>query len=65
MTTEQPWRDGPGIDHGSRVPFYVQLKDPDLSERFITRMERQLSDVSISGVDEFADEQMMQELSEE
>lgn len=44
--------------------FYVQLKDPSLSDRFINRMERQLSDVSISGVEEFADEQMMQDMIE-
>jgi ABC-type antimicrobial peptide transport system permease subunit len=44
--------------------FYVQLKDPSLSDRFVKRVERQLSDVSISGVDEFADEQMMQDMLE-
>lgn len=27
MTTELAWAEGPGIDRGSRIPFYVQLKE--------------------------------------
>jgi ABC-type antimicrobial peptide transport system permease subunit len=44
--------------------FYIQLKDPSLSERFVTRVERKWKELSISGVDEFADEQIMQDMLE-
>mgnify|MGYP001817706728 CR=1 FL=1 len=42
--------------------FYIQLKDPSLSERFVTRVERKYSDLSISGIDEFADQQIMDDM---
>ena len=38
--------------------FYIQLKDPNLSDRFITRVERKYPDLSISGIEEFADQQI-------
>lgn len=34
--------------------FYIQLKDPGLRDRFIARIERQLSDLKITGAEEFA-----------
>jgi ABC-type antimicrobial peptide transport system permease subunit len=42
--------------------FYIQLKDPSLSERFVTRVERKYSDLSISGIEEFADQQIMDDM---
>lgn len=42
--------------------FYVQLKDTSLRERFIQRVGRQLSDLEISGVDEFANKQTMDDM---
>ena len=42
--------------------FYIQLKDPSLSERFITRVERKYSDLSITGIEEFADQQIMDDM---
>lgn len=39
--------------------FYIQLRDPSLGERFITRMERRYPDLLLSGTDEFSDEQAM------
>lgn len=44
--------------------FYIQIKDPSLSERFVTRVERKWNELSISGVDEFADDQIMQDMLE-
>jgi ABC-type lipoprotein release transport system permease subunit len=42
--------------------FYVQLKDPSLRERFVHRVERQLTDLEISGVDQFANKQTMDDM---
>jgi ABC-type antimicrobial peptide transport system permease subunit len=42
--------------------FYIQLKDPKLSERFVTRVERKYADLSISGIDEFTDQQIMDDI---
>ena len=39
--------------------FYIQLKDPDLGERVITRTERLWPDLTISSTDDFADKQLM------
>jgi ABC-type antimicrobial peptide transport system permease subunit len=39
--------------------FYIQLKDPSLSERFVSRVERKYPDYSLSGMEEFANEQTM------
>ena len=39
--------------------FYMQLKDPSLRERFVSRVERKWPDYSLSGIEEFADEQTM------
>ncbi len=39
--------------------FYIRLKDPDLKDRFAARVERQFSDLSIGGAQEFADTQAM------
>ncbi len=37
--------------------FYVQLKNPSLRERFISRVRRQFPDLEISGIEEFASKQ--------
>ena len=42
--------------------FYIQIKDPNLSERFITRVERKYPNLSISGIEEFADKQIMDDM---
>ncbi|NMB89115.1 MAG: ABC transporter permease, partial [Chloroflexi bacterium] len=39
--------------------FYIKLKDSTLGERFITRVKRIYTDLSISTTSEFADSQMM------
>jgi ABC-type antimicrobial peptide transport system permease subunit len=39
--------------------FYVQLKDPSLSERVVTRVERRWPDVTISSTSDYADKQIM------
>ncbi|MGW8251142.1 MAG: ABC transporter permease, partial [Anaerolineales bacterium] len=39
--------------------FYLQLNDPSLRERFVSRVERKWRDYSLSGIDEFASEQTM------
>ncbi|MCJ7703364.1 MAG: ABC transporter permease [Anaerolineales bacterium] len=39
--------------------FYLQLKDPSLSERVVTRVERRWPDVDISTSTDFADKQIM------
>lgn len=39
--------------------FYIRLKDTSLSQRFIKRVERQYPDLSLSGIQEFADQQSM------
>ena len=41
--------------------FYLQLKDPSLAERVITRTERRWSDLTISSSEDFADKQLMGE----
>lgn len=42
--------------------FYMQLRDPSLRERFVNRVERKWPDYSLSGIDEFAGEQTMQDI---
>jgi ABC-type antimicrobial peptide transport system permease subunit len=42
--------------------FYIRLKDPGLRERFMTRIERVWPDLSLSGVQEFADSQTMSDM---
>ena len=42
--------------------YYIQLKDPALRERFIKRVERQLSKLELSGVQEFEDKQVMADM---
>ena len=42
--------------------YYIQLKDPENKERFIQRVERQLQDLSISGLEEFADKQTFDDM---
>jgi ABC-type antimicrobial peptide transport system permease subunit len=44
--------------------FYIRLEDPDLQERFIARIERQMSDLELSGVQEFQDKQVMANMLE-
>ena len=39
--------------------FYIRLKDPGLRERFLTRVERQWPDFSVSGIQEFSEKQSM------
>lgn len=39
--------------------FYIQLKDPALGDRVVTRVGRRWSDVTISSTDDFADKQIM------
>jgi ABC-type antimicrobial peptide transport system permease subunit len=41
--------------------IYIQLDDPSLGERVITRAERRWSDLTVSSTDDFADKQMMAE----
>ncbi len=42
--------------------FYLQLKDPSLRQRFISRVERKWPDYSISGIDEYTAEQTMSDI---
>ncbi len=42
--------------------FYLQLKDPSLRERFVSRVERKWPDYTLSGIDEFANEQTMADM---
>jgi ABC-type antimicrobial peptide transport system permease subunit len=42
--------------------YYIQLKDPDLGNRFIERVERKYPDLSLSGVDEYANEQLLADM---
>jgi len=44
--------------------FYIRLKDPSLRERFLERVARQWPDLSISGVQEFAEKQSMTDMLE-
>jgi len=37
--------------------FYVQLREPGLRDRFLTRAERQWPELEVSGTDDFADRQ--------
>ncbi len=39
--------------------FYIRLRDPSLQDRFTTRIERQYPDLSLSGIQEFADNQFL------
>jgi ABC-type antimicrobial peptide transport system permease subunit len=39
--------------------FYIQLKDPNLKERFVKRVERQFSDLELSSTREYADKQLL------
>ena len=42
--------------------YYIQLKDPALRERFMKRVERQLTKLELSGVQEFEDKQVMADM---
>jgi len=42
--------------------FYIRLKDPSLRQRFMNRMERLWPDLTLSGVQEFADNQAMSDM---
>ncbi|MFC2053787.1 ABC transporter permease [Chloroflexota bacterium] len=42
--------------------FYIRLKDTSLSQRFIKRAERLYPDLSLSGIEEFADTQSMSDM---
>jgi ABC-type lipoprotein release transport system permease subunit len=42
--------------------FYIQLEDPALRQRFIHRVERQMPDLELSGVQEFQDKQIMSDM---
>jgi len=42
--------------------FYIRLKDTSLSQRFIKRVERLYPDLSLSGIQEFADQQSMSDM---
>lgn len=44
--------------------YYVQLKDGSLKDRFVERAKRQIPDLSISGVEEFAQNQSFLEYME-
>jgi ABC-type antimicrobial peptide transport system permease subunit len=44
--------------------FYLRLKEPALRERLIARIERQMSDLAVSGVQEFQDKQVMANMIE-
>lgn len=44
--------------------IYIQLKDPNLGERVITRAERQWPDLTLSSTEDYADKQMMGEYME-
>ncbi len=40
--------------------FYIKLKDHELQDRLISRVERKWPDLSLSGLDEYADNQLLQ-----
>jgi ABC-type antimicrobial peptide transport system permease subunit len=42
--------------------FYIRLKDPALKDRFTTRVERLWPDLSLSGVQEFANNQALKDM---
>ncbi len=42
--------------------YYIRLKEPSMKERFLTRVERQWSDFSVSGIKDFAEKQSMTEM---
>ncbi len=42
--------------------FYIRLKDTSLSQRFIKRVERLYPDLSLTGIQEFADQQSMSDI---
>jgi ABC-type lipoprotein release transport system permease subunit len=41
--------------------YYIRLKDPSLEERFLQRVERRWPDLEVSGLEEFGEQQMMQD----
>lgn len=41
--------------------YYIRLEDPSLKERFIERVNRRWSDLSISGLEEFGQQQLMKD----
>ena len=44
--------------------YYIRLKEPSMQERFLTRVERQWPDFSVSGIKDFAEKQSMVEMME-
>jgi ABC-type antimicrobial peptide transport system permease subunit len=42
--------------------YYIQLSDPALRQRFMARVERQMPDLDLSGVQEFEDKQSMSDM---
>ena len=42
--------------------YYIRLKDPQLQERFMNRVERLWPDLSISGVEEYANNQTLSDM---
>ncbi len=42
--------------------YYIRLKEPSMKERFLTRVERQWPDFSVSGIKDFAEKQSMAEM---
>lgn len=42
--------------------FYIKLKEGNLKDRFIQRIERRFPDLSVSGMEEYADKQSMQDI---
>ena len=42
--------------------FYIRLEDSSLKDRFLKRVERRWPDLSLSGVQEFADSQAMEDM---
>ncbi|MBN1146041.1 MAG: ABC transporter permease [Anaerolineales bacterium] len=42
--------------------FYIRLKDPVLKDRFLERVKRRWPDLSLSGIQEFADSQAMEDM---
>ena len=42
--------------------FYIRLKDPTLKDRFTTRVERRWPNLSLSGIQEFADSQALKDM---
>lgn len=42
--------------------YYIRLKDPEVSDRVIKRVERQWPDLALSGIQEYADQQSMSDI---